>query len=108
MSGRPRLSARAARGYSREHRLDLKAHVLERGGQEQVVLEAVPAPSAGHELVLQIGLLQGDRDAAVGVEVLERNPRRVRAVNCLPGRFVRRVQADPAEVSVEVEHQNES
>jgi hypothetical protein len=46
--------------------------VLERRRQEQVVLEAVPAPPVGHELPLEVGLLQRDRDAAVRVEVLER------------------------------------
>ena len=51
------------------------------------------------------GLLQRDRDAAVGVEVLERDRRRVRPVDRLPGRLVRRVQANPAEIRVEIEHQ---
>jgi hypothetical protein len=69
------------------------------------VLEAIPAPPAGHELALEIGLVQRDREAAVRVEVLERDPRGVRPVDRRPGRLVRRVQADPAEIGVEVKHQ---
>jgi hypothetical protein len=79
--------------------------MLERRRQQQVVLEAIPAPPAGHELSLEIGLLQRDRDSAVGVEVLERDRRRVRPVDRLPGRLIRRVQADPAKVRVGIEHQ---
>src|SRR5262249_34476108 len=105
MAGRPRLAGSTAHADARQHWLDLEAHMLKRRRQEQVVLEAIPAPPAGDELSLQIGLLQRDRDAAVGVEVLERDRRRVCPVDRLPGRLIRRVQADPAEVRVGIEHQ---
>jgi hypothetical protein len=104
MTRRPRLAGSTAHPDPRQHRLDTEAHMLECRRQEQVVLEAIPAPPAGHELPLKIGLLQRDGDAAVGVEVLERDRRRVRPVDRLPGRLIRRVQADPAEVRVEIEH----
>jgi hypothetical protein len=105
MCGRPLLTRSVAHADTRQHRLDRQAHVLERRRQEQVVLEAVPAPASSHELALEIGLLQRDRDAAVGVEVLERDRRRVRPRDRWPGRFAGRVQADPAEIRVEIDHQ---
>jgi len=69
------------------------------------VLEAIPAPSAGHEFSLEIGLLERNRNAAVGVEVLERDRRGVGPVDRRPGRPVRLIQADPVEIRFEVEHQ---
>ena len=84
MAGRPRLTGSTVRADARQHWLDPEAHVLERRRQEQVVLEAIPAPPAGHELPLEVGLLQRDRDAAVGVKVLERDLCRVRPVDRLP------------------------
>ena len=49
------------------------------------MLEAVSASPVGDELLLESGLLQRDRDAAVRVEVLERDRRRVSAMDGLPG-----------------------
>ena len=104
VSGWPRLTRSAAHPDAREHRLDLETHVPESRGQQQVALEAIPAPPAGHKLPLEVRLPQRDRDASVGVEVLERDRPCARLVDRLPGRVARRVQPDTAKVCVEVEH----
>jgi hypothetical protein len=58
VGGRPCLTGSAANPGAGRHRLDLEAHMRERRCQQQVVLEAVASPPAGHELALEVGLLQ--------------------------------------------------
>ena len=81
MPGGARLRGRTADANAREHRLDLQAEVLERRGEQQVVLEAVPAAPLGDHLALEVLLLERDRDAPVRVEILERDRRGVGPVD---------------------------
>ena len=88
----------------REHRLDVKAQVLKRGGEQQIVLKAVSTTLPRDHLALEVSLLERDRDALVGIEILERDRGGVRAVDRLPGRRIGPPETDPLQVGVEVEH----
>ena len=65
---------------AREHRLDLAAETRKPAREQQVLLKAVPAASLLDELALELLGLERDRNAAMRVEVLERDRHHVRAV----------------------------
>jgi hypothetical protein len=73
VGARAGAARRAAEADAAEHRLDLHVQRPQRRSQQHVVLKAVAAAPLVHELALQVVELERDRDAAVGVEVLERD-----------------------------------
>jgi len=80
--------------------------LLERGGEQRVVLETVAAASVADELVLQAREVETDRPPQQDVDVLERDRRRVRQmerVQDLEGRLDGPVVPDPVEVGVQIE-----
>ena len=67
----------------------------QRGAEKQVLLKAVSAAALGDELSLQGGRFQRGDQAAVGVEVLKGNARRVRAVQLVQARLRGAVRSGP-------------
>ena len=74
------MKCRPADPDAGQEHLDLGSERLERGLQQQVVLEAVPTAAPVHELALDVLELQGHGDTATRVEVLERDRGDVRTV----------------------------
>ena len=83
---------------------DARAERVERGLEQQVVLEAIAAAPVAHEFPLQRRLIEPNGPAQERVEILERDRQRVpkveRAQRLQRGR-ARTVVADAPEIAVE-------
>jgi len=66
--------------HARRQPRDREPDLLQHGGEERVLLEAVSAARAVHQLRLQRRQVQPDRPPEEDIEVLERDVRRVREV----------------------------
>jgi len=97
-----RRSHDAADADPREHQVHLDPERLKRRREQQVLLEAVAAATVAHQLALEIVDRERHPDAAVRVEVLERDRGRVGAVDLRDPRAP--AQPNPRQVRVEVEH----
>ena len=99
-------AGRCPDAHPRKQQLDLGAERLERGLQQEVLLEAIPAAVFGHELSLEVLGRQRHRDAPARIEVLERDGGGVRPMD--PRRCWLAAQADAGQVGVEIAHAPES
>ena len=85
---------------------DAKAERIECRLEQQVVLEAVAAAPAAHELLLQRGKIEPHRTAQEGIEILERNRQRVAQMERaqrLQRRRARSAVADAPQIGVEID-----
>ncbi len=96
-------------GHAPTHPPGQAGHLEAQGGQHRleqpVLLVAVAAAAAGHELGLKIAQLQRDGRAHQGVEVLEGDGGRVQPVQLGKhgqGRLTRTGIADAGEIGIEV------
>src|SRR6202035_1969267 len=95
-------NAGSPHAHAGEQQVDLGAERLERGLQQQVLLEAVATATFLDDLALEVLQCERHRQAALRVEGLERDGGRVRAVHRRQARAP--AETDSLEVGVEVEH----
>lgn len=101
---RPDRAPLTADAHAREHRFDLRAERLERRLEQQVLLEAVAAAAGVDELARERVWLQRHGDPDQRIEVLEEDPRHMRAVEFGQGGTSHSCKTDPPQVSGQVEH----
>ncbi len=94
VAARPHGTRRGADADAREVQVDLRSELLERGPQQQVVLEAITATPVVDRLPGDVVERQRDGDPAVRIEVLERDRDDMRAVTAASaGRPLRPMRA---------------
>src|SRR5438105_2819494 len=89
-----------------DQRTPLLGLYAQRRREQRVLLEAVAATAAGDELGLQAFEIEPDRPAEEDVQVLERNVRRVRKMQCLQRgqrRLERTAVVDASQIGAEIE-----
>ena len=103
---RSRQDPRRAEAHTRGEQCHLETEGTQRGGEQRVLLEAIAAAPAVHELGLQAGKIDADRPAEEDIKVLERDVRRMREMQCTERRERGRARAligDARKIGVEIE-----
>lgn len=88
--------------HTGEVEVHLGAELAQSAGQQEIVLEAVAAAAASHELLEDVVGVERDRQPHQWIERLEGNRGAVSAVDLLHGGAP--AQPDPLEIGVEIEH----
>ena len=103
---RSRQDPRRAEAYTRGEQCHLEPEGTQRGGEQRVLLEAIAAAPAVHELGLQAGKIDADRPAEEDIQILERDVRRMRDMQSTERRergLARALIGDARKIGFEIE-----
>jgi hypothetical protein len=102
-----RLSVlRLSKQHAAAKPIQVEAQCLQRGAQQQIMLEAPSTAAPANKLLLQRVDVQPYGDAEECVEILERDPPSMPEMNCVQGferRFLGPTEAYPTKILVEVD-----